>query len=151
LTARSRKHRLSLLAALCIFALALVPAAFAGKGGGAGKPSGGGTSVTFTGPVMSVDANADGVLNHGDSITFNVSTSATATPTVGLRCYQNGIWVYDSYLGYYAGGTWSNPWFTLDSGYWTSGAPASCTARLFYYDNRSREHVLATLNFPVGA
>jgi len=137
--------RIACSAAFLVLALALVPAALAGKPGG--NTSG---SSSLTGPVMVIDNNGNGLVNRLDSITFNVSTSATSTPTVGLRCYQNGIWVYDDYLGYYSGGYWSNPWFSLDSGYWTSGISASCTARLFYYDRRGREQDLATLTFPVG-
>lgn len=138
--------RIALFAA--VLALALVPGALAGKG----KPSGGGTTSggsTLTGPVLVHDLNGNGSVDRGDSISFNVSTSATSTPTVGLRCYQNGIWVYDDYLGFYSGGYWTNPYFTLDSGYWTS-ASASCTARLFYYDRRGREQDLGSLTFPVG-
>ena len=141
----TRKTPVIRIALLALFAvLALVPAALAGKGGGStGTTSG----SSLTGPVPVIDANGNGSTDRGDSITFNVSTSATKTPTVGLRCYQNGIWVYDDYVGYYAGGYWTNPYFTLSSGSWVSGVPASCTARLFYYDRRSREQVLATLTF----
>ena len=141
--------RVALTAAFVVLALALVPVATAkGKpgGGGSGGTTSGGT--TLTGPVMLTDVAGNGALNHGDSITFNVSTTATATPEVGLRCYQGMNWVYDGYVGYFPGYMFA-PYFTLDSGYWASGVPASCTARLFYYDNRSREHVLATLSFTV--
>jgi hypothetical protein len=42
-----------------------------------------------------------------------------------------------------------DPWFTLGSDYWDPAVAASCTARLFYYDSRGREHDLATLDFGV--
>lgn len=136
----------TLLATVALaLSLALVPAAFAGKGS---KPSSGGSS-TLTGPVMVTDLNGDGLPNHGDSITFNVSTTATSSPEVGLRCYQGNAWVLDGYVGYYPSYAF-NPYFTLDSSYWDSTQSASCTARLFYYDNRSRERVLATLSFDVA-
>lgn len=134
-----------LVGVILALSLALVPAAFAGK---SSKPSGG-SSSTLTGPVMYTDLNGNGVANHGDSITFNVSTTATSTPEVGLRCYQGSAWVLDGYVGYYPSYAF-NPYFTLDSSYWDSSQSASCTARLFYYDSRSREHVLATLSFDVA-
>jgi len=125
-----------------VLTLALVPAALAGK------PSGGGGTTTFSGPVMYTDLNGNGVANYGDSITFNVATTATSLPEVGLRCYQGSTWVLDGYVGYYPSYAF-NPYFTLSSSYWDASQPASCTARLFYYDNRSREHVLKTLSFTI--
>jgi hypothetical protein len=79
-------HAAQIVAA--VLALALVPAAFAGRGGGGTTTTG---SSTLTGPVIVHDLNGNGSADHGDSITFNVSTTATSTPTVGLRCYQNGL------------------------------------------------------------
>jgi hypothetical protein len=145
---RRRIAHAAQIAAL-VLVLILVPTALAGNGKGGGGTTTTGSS-TLTGPVIVHDLNGNGYADHGDSITFNVSTTATSTPTVGLRCYQNGVWVYDEYLGFYSGGYWTNPYFTLDSTYWITGASASCTARLFYYDRRSREQGLATLTFPVG-
>ena len=86
---------------------------------------------------------------HYGRITFNVSTSATATPSVGLRCYQGTDWVYDSYVGYFPGYMFDK-WFTLQSNYWADGVPATCYARLFYDDSRGREVVLATMSFAVA-
>ncbi len=139
--------------ALLVLALALVPVAFAGKGSGGKGGSGGGTtsggSSSLTGPVMVLDVDGNGVVSHGDSINFNVSTSATAKPEVGVRCYQGSNWIYDGYVGYWPDYMFT-PYFTLDSGYWASGVQATCTARMFYYDSRGREQVLATLNFTVA-
>src|SRR5262245_25500999 len=101
-------------------------------------------SGTVSGPVMVTDNNGDGLPNHGDSITFNVSATGTSTPQVGLRCHQDGNWIYDGYVGYFPGYMF-DPWFTLQSSYWVSGISASCTARLFYNDRRGRQIVLATL------
>jgi hypothetical protein len=140
--------RIALTAAFLVLALALVPAALAGKG----KPGGGGTTGgagTFSGPVMVADNNGDGHPNRLDSITFNVSTTATTKPQVGLRCYQGSNWIYDGYVGYFPGYMFS-PWFTLDSGYWEAGVPATCNARLFYNDQRGRQIVLATMSFGVA-
>jgi hypothetical protein len=148
-TRKTPAARIAFAAAFLVLALALVPAAFAGKG----KPGGGGGSTsggsTLTGPVMVVDNNGNGSADYLDSITFNVSTTATTKPQVGLRCYQGSSWIYDGYVGYFAGYMFT-PWFGLDSGYWAAGVPATCNARLFYNDNRGREVVLATMSFGVG-
>jgi hypothetical protein len=149
-TRNTRAVRIALAAAF-VLALVLVPAALAkGKPGGGGGGGGGTTTgSTLTGPVMVTDVNGDGVVNHGDSITFNVSTTASSRPEVGVRCYQGLNWIYDGYVGYFPDYMFT-PYFTLNSGYWAAGVPATCTARLFYYDNRSREQDLATLNFTVA-
>ena len=115
----------------------------AAKGGGAAS-----SASTLTGPVMVLDANGNGLPNHGDEITFTVSTSAPQ-PQVGLRCWQGANWVYDGYVGYFPGYMFT-PYFTLDSGYWNPALSANCTARLFYNDKRGRQHVLATLGFDVA-
>jgi hypothetical protein len=143
--------RIALGAAVLALAVTLIPAALAGKnkpgGGGSGGTTGGTSSLT--GPVLVTDLNGNGVVNHGDSINFNVSTTATAKPEVGVRCYQGSNWIYDGYVGYWPDYMFT-PYFTLDSGYWASGVSASCTARLFYYDSRGREQVLATSSFTVA-
>jgi len=140
----------SALIALLVVGLA-AGTTFAGKGGGGGKPGGGGTTSgsTLTGPVMVLDQNSNGSSNYMDDITFNVSTSATAVPTVGLRCYQGTNFVMDGYVGYYSSYLF-NRWFTLGSGYWDAALSATCTARLFYNDNRGREQVLKTMTFTVA-
>lgn len=138
----------AIAAAGLVLALALAPTAFAGKGKPGGGGGGGGGSSSLAGPVMYTDLNGNGIANHGDSITFNVSTTATSLPEVGVRCYQGSAWILDGYVGYYPSYAF-NPYFTLDSSYWDGSTSASCTARLFYYDSRSREHVLATLSFTV--
>jgi hypothetical protein len=86
---------------------------------------------------------------HYGRVTFDVSTTATATPQVGLRCYQGSDWVYDAYVGYFPSYMFDQ-WFTLRSNYWADGVPATCDARLFYNDRRGRQIVLATMSFPVA-
>jgi len=111
--------------------------AFAGKGGG-GATTGG---DTLTGPVMVFDRNASGAIDYGDDITFSVTTSASRAQ-VGLRCYQGTNFVYDGYVATYD--SWlSAKYFTLSGSYWSSALDASCTARLFAYDRRGRELLLA--------
>ena len=127
-----------------VLSLGLVPAAFAGKGHQAG--SGGSSSIT--GPVMVVDNNGNGLANWGDTVTFNMSTTATAQPYVHLVCSGNGIG-YDSWKGVFAGSLDTNWNFVLASGGWTSGA-GDCTATLGMYTKRGFNQ-LASTSFHVDA
>jgi hypothetical protein len=127
-----------------VLAFVLVPLAFAAKGGG-GKPGGGSGSSSFSLALMDGATQAA----HYGRITFDVSTTATDVPEVGLRCYQGSEWVFDAYVGYFPGYLF-DPWFTLDSNYWADGVEATCNARFFYYDRRGREVVLRTMSFPVA-
>lgn len=133
----------------------LTPLAKGGnKGGGGGGGTTGGTGGTTTGSsslslVLWYDLKGDGLpANWGDTVTFDVSTTATTTPYVDLKCYQNGAVVLSASSGFYDGYPW--PWtkyMNLSSSMWTSGA-ANCSAELYYGVNHT---VLATLNFDVGA
>ena len=129
-----------------VLVLAIVPAAFAAKGGsggrGAGKP-GGGTGTSSLSLVMVTDLNVNGLPNWGDTITFSVATTATTAPYVELTCSQGGSVVYSAWAGFYD----SYPWpgqrlMPLSSPSWTSGA-ADCVATL--------NTTLATLKFHVDA
>jgi hypothetical protein len=98
--------------------------------------------------VLYTDVGGDGQVNWGDTVTFEVSTTATTAPDVELICRQNGVVVYGATAGFYPSYAW--PWaryMTLSSTAWKSGA-ASCTAELYY---GSRRTVLATVNFTAGA
>ena len=132
------------LAAL-VLSLALVPAAFAGKGGGS-KPSGGSTS-SVSQPVVVADVGTPG-LSFGDTVMFNVSTTATAQPYVHLVCWGNGV-SYSSWKGVFAGSLDTNWNFVLGSGGWSSGA-ADCTASLGMYTKQGFK-VLTSTNFHVDA
>jgi len=132
---------------LAVLALALVPTAVAGKGGNGGKPGGGSSSISLA-PLV-YDANGNGVPNHGDTVTFNVSTTATNQPYVNLLCYQNGVLGYNSWRGYFAGSLDTNWNFVLGSGGWTSGA-ADCTAWLGMYTKQGFQR-LASTSFHVDA
>jgi hypothetical protein len=127
-----------------VLSLGLVPAAFAGKGHQAG--SGGSSSIS--GPVMVVDSNGNGLANWGDTVTFNMSTTATAQPYVHLVCSGNGIG-YDSWKGVFAGSLDTNWNFVLSSGGWTSGA-GDCTATLGMYTKQGFDQ-LASTSFHVDA
>jgi hypothetical protein len=139
--------RIAFIAAFLVLALALVPAALAGKGG---KPGAGGTaSGSGLSVAMVVDQNGNGAPNWNDQITFNVSTTATTKPWVKLNCYQNGLWVSTSTAGFFAAYAWA-PNFTLASGGWTSGA-GDCTATLYMVTSNGRSKSLASLGFHVDA
>jgi hypothetical protein len=136
-------------AAFVVLALALVPVALAGKGGGGTKPGGGGAGSSSLSLVMV--NQSDTVANWGDQVTFNVTSSATAFPSVELDCYQNGTVVYTHSAGFYP----SYPWpqdqiFNLKSYVWTSGE-ADCTAKLYYMNSKGGSNTLATITFRVAA
>jgi hypothetical protein len=139
-------RRIALVAPLVVLVLAVVlaPLALASRGGGGGRNGGGGYQ-TFELVVMDGASQAA----HNGRITFDVSTSATDVPMVGLRCYQNEVWIFGAYVGYFPEYLFDQ-WFTLDSNYWVDGQPATCDARLFYYDRRGREILLGTQSFPVA-
>lgn len=134
----------ALLVVLLTFGL-VAGTTLAAKGDGPQKGPGR-NSVSTMELQMVLDGNADGAPNHLDEITFAVTTSATDTPMVGLRCWQGSAFVHDGYIALYEA-SWLVKYFRLDSSYWDAAQPATCAARLFYYDNRSRERVLATMDF----
>jgi hypothetical protein len=122
------------------------------KGGNKGGGTSGGGTTTGSGSLTLVlwyDLKGDGLpANWGDTVTFDVSTTATTTPYVDLKCYQNGTVVLSAGSGFYEGYPW--PWtkyMNLSSSMWTSGA-ANCTAELYYGVNHT---VLSRINFDVGA
>ena len=118
-----------------------------GKGSGGTTTGGGGGSLSWK---MVVDTNGNGSPNWNDTITFNVSTSATTEPHVSLSCSQNGNVVFGGTTGFYASYPW--PWtnyMTLNTQSWTSGA-ADCTARL-YYINGTSTVTLTSISFHVDA
>jgi hypothetical protein len=111
-------------------------------GGGHGKPA------PLSTDVFSLDVlnSTDGVAHWGQQVTFTVSTTATTEPHVSLRCSQNGVLVYATQTGYYAGYLW--PWtqvMTLSSVAW-SGGSADCVATLYYFSGASVVS-LGTLSF----
>jgi hypothetical protein len=96
--------------------------------------------------VMVTDTNANGLPNWGDSVTFDVSQTATTEPHVDLTCSQNGAVVYSATTGFYASYPW--PWtntMKLSSTSWQSGA-ADCVAQLYYFSG-TKKVTLASLSF----
>ncbi len=88
--------------------------------------------------------------SHGDTVTFNVSTTATDRPYVLLNCYQAGAWVYAAQAGFWASYPGGQN-FALDATSWPAGA-ANCTARLGVLNaDGSRFRELASTSFGVSA
>lgn len=119
---------------------------------GGGKKGGGGTtggSSTLTLQMVN-DLNGDGLPNWGDSITWQISTTATAEPNVSVTCSQNGTVVYGAVSGYYA--SYPAPWtqtMSLASTMWQGGT-ANCVATLYYFSGTSQIN-LASMTFTAGA
>jgi hypothetical protein len=129
------------LISLIVVILIAVPV-LAGKGGRQNSPSDSGSSLA----VRMVDPS-DTVANHGDQVTFDVSTTATDKPWVRLDCYQGGTWVSTTTHGFFDAYPWA-PNYTLASGGWTSGA-GDCNATLYRVTSNGRTRTLATMSFHV--
>jgi hypothetical protein len=143
---------------LAVLALALVPAVgLAAKGGngggghGGGKPTGGGStgsaSISLAYPLV-YDANGNGAPNWRDTVSFNVSTTATTEPYVDLQCFQNGVLVAEGWRGYFDGSLDTRN-FGLYGGQWTGGA-ADCTAYVDMSTSRGMQQ-LGSTTFHVDA
>ena len=92
--------------------------------------------------VQIVVNEGDSGVSYGDTVKFDVSTSAT-NPFISLDCYQGSSWVYT------LSGSRISKEFTLSSSAWTGGE-AECTARLFTTTDGIREDTLATHSFHVA-
>lgn len=108
------------------------------KGGG----SGGSLSL-----VMVTDKNSDGLPNLGDTVTFNLSTSASF-PYVQVSCTQNGSLAFSQTNGFFTSFPWGQNYTLGPTSAWQSGG-ANCTARMFTVNN-SRQTTLATTSFTVN-
>lgn len=111
------------------------------------KPGSGSSSVVLSLPPV-VDNNGDGLPNWGDTVTFNVSTTATTQPYINLVCSGNGVG-YSSWKGVFPGSLDTNWNFVLSSGGWTGGA-ADCTATLGMYTKHGFSKLTST-SFHVNA
>jgi hypothetical protein len=112
--------------------------AFAGKGRTTTPPS--------LDLVMVTDVSTSGT-SYGDTITFRSDTTATGAE-VGLRCYQGSNFVFDGYVSLYE--SWLGKELTLESTKWDRSSPADCYARLFTYNRKNQQVVMATLSVPVA-
>jgi hypothetical protein len=96
---------------------------------------------------MLTELNGNGAPNLGDTVTFDVSTTATTQPYVDLTCSQNGVIVYGATAGWFESYPW--PWtreMPLGSQMWTVG-DAACTATLYMFYGGGKKQTLATLRF----
>ena len=130
-----------------VVALALVPTALAGKrgGGGASSPS----SISMATPLV-YDQNGNGLVNYGDAVLFDISTTSTTQPWVNVKCSKGGAVVYNAWNGYFDGALNYNWYFGLASGAWQGGA-ADCTAYLDMANGRNGWTQLASMSFHVDA
>ena len=138
-----------MLSKIAVAATIAVSLVFAGSAF-AGKPSS--SSSSIAGPYLAGSSSSQGAAavapQFGQSITFDVSTTATGNPFVNLNCYQNGVLVMNSWSAFFPGG--SNQNFGLYSPVWQSGA-ANCTADLGMLTSNGKWKVLASNSFQVGA
>jgi hypothetical protein len=131
-------------------ALALAGVALAGNAAGPNKASSSSISppiVVSTGTPTAAPAPTTAP-RYGDTVTFDVSTTATTTPFVNLNCYQNGALASQGWATFFAGGTPGS--FGLSSPIWKSGA-ADCTADLGMFSKNGKWTVLASSSFHVNA
>jgi hypothetical protein len=129
----------ALLASIATGSAAIAKGPGNGNGHHTTSGSGGGTISL----VLVNDANGNGSPNYGDTVTFNVSTTATDQPWVNLQCFQNKVLVAQGWNGFFDGSITGRN-FGLYSGAWSGGA-ADCTA---YLDN-PQWSVLASTSFHV--
>jgi hypothetical protein len=149
-TKRTPASRIALWAATVILVLGLVPAAFAGKGGGKG---GGNNATNPTGafsvaPLSSTDGPTDGLFHWGGQAMYSI-TSTSTYGYVSLMCYQSGTLVLANNTSFHTG--WPTPAVYLLSAAWTGGA-ATCDAVLYASNSDgSNPQKLATTSFDVAA
>jgi hypothetical protein len=130
-----------------IAALVLALASTASAGGR--KSTSSSLSLVVLGTSGAASAQTAAGAHWGDSVTFDVSTTATDKPSVKTNCYQNGTLVYTQFGFFYPAPT--SPTFTLRSYVWT-GAAADCTAELYSVNPaKGTSTTLATTNFHVDA
>ena len=136
---------LFVLAFAAVGAVAIWQSLAAPHNGGGGKSQTGSIALKLT-----TDNNGDGLPNWGDTITYDVSTTATTAPSVSTSCVQNGVVVLHGDTSFYDGNPFAyTNYLALKSGIWTSGA-ADCTATM-YYNSGKRQVILNTLTFHVNA
>ena len=105
----------------------------------AGKPSGGGSGGgrhnSPSGGTLAVqmvtDADGDGAITAGDTVTYDISRVTSANPYITTTCTQGGTMVLSTWAGYYDGYMWPAARnIKLASDLWTTGA-ATCTGVLY--------------------
>src|SRR5438046_9588946 len=108
----------SLFALFFIAMLVLVSASLpsAAKGG---RQNASATGSDF---ALVVVGSTDGVAHWGQQVTLTVSPTVATEPHVSFKCSQNGVLVYATPTGIYAGYLWSwTQCMTLSSAPWPGG------------------------------
>jgi hypothetical protein len=119
-----------MLIALMVVVL-MAGTAFAARGGGGGghnKPGGGTTSGGSFSLEMYVDNNHDGLPNHLDAVTYDVSKIGVPYPYITTTCKQSGVTVMTTFSGYYSQYYFGGQIFPLQSDVWDPTKTTSCTA-----------------------
>ena len=132
------------LLVLCVATAAVVAANPVLAGKPPGKPGSRSAGSIALAPVDSTD----GLTHYGQTVRFDVSTTATDQPWVNLQCFQNGELVAEGWNGYFSDSITGRD-FGLYSPKWTGGA-AECTAWLVDYAG-GRWKQLASTSFHVDA
>src|SRR5919198_5541137 len=105
----------AIIFAVAALSLASAPAALAGKGGRPKPPPSGSGGGSISLVLMN---STDGLAHWGQNVRFNVATTATSQPWVGLKCYQGGAQVSEGWEGFFAGSL-DDQVFGLYSPQWT--------------------------------
>ena len=133
-------RRFAILVSAILLTASFSPSLFAQGGQGKGKGKQNAASV-YSIALEIVDDNGNSLPDHGESVRFNVSTTAT-NAFISVSCYQGTAWVYA------AGGMPVNWAFKLASGTW-SGGDAECTATVYTTLDGSKTTTLGSLSFSV--
>ena len=139
----SGSRRTVALIAIVAAALGSISATADAAKGGRGQGGGGKGDSSFTLVNMT-----DDVLSHGDSVSFDVATTATDRPYVWLTCVQDGRMVVHGAVGYFDEFPLVQ-YFVLDSYDWVDGG-ADCDAELTKLGRNHRHQTLASMSFSVA-
>ena len=101
------------------------------------------TSGDSTIGLVALDST-DGSVYFGQHVTFDVSTTATTSPWVTVKCSQNGSIVYQQSLAMYLGTIYSRTFTLGPTPAWQSGG-ADCTATLENWDDYSKAGKITAL------
>ena len=92
---------------------------------------------------MALLNSSDGLPHYGQQVTFNVSTTATDSPYVNLKCYQNGVFVGEAWRGFFPASL-TGQTFTLGGSTLWQGGAADCTAYLDKYTKQGWQQLSST-------
>jgi hypothetical protein len=134
---------------VAVLLVATTSVALAAAGGGKPSSSSSISLQLLAAPTTSGSADP----SYGQSVTFNVSTSATSQPFVHIKCSQNGTLVYQAWQAWFYGANGPQSFTLGGTDAWQGGA-ADCTAYLENWDSygtKGKVSVLASTSFHVDA